>query len=118
MMEFVINGKEKELRFGIGFIRKLDESYKVSHEGLEFGMGLMGASMQLRMKNPTVLSDIIQASVVGNATQRQADIAVEEYAEENDGLGALFEEIEEEMGKSTVVKDSLNNLEEIENDLE
>lgn len=113
-MEFVISGKERELKFGIGFVRKLDENYTASHDGLEFGMGLMGSMMQLRLKNPTVLTNIIHAAVVGNVTQRQVDVAIEEYADENDGLGQLYEDLEEEMGKSSVVKDSLNNLEKLE----
>lgn len=115
-MEFLINGKERELKFGIGFIRKLDEIYTAEQDGLEFGIGLIGATMQLRMKNPTALSDIIQAATVGSITQRQVDIAVEEYADENDGLNDLFVELEEEMGKSTVVKDSLNNLGKLESE--
>ena len=54
-MEFVINGKERELKFGIGFIRKLDDVYKVDYNGIEFGMGLNMANIQLQQFNPTAL---------------------------------------------------------------
>ena len=106
-MEFVINGKERELKFGIGFIRKLDDVYKVDYNGIEFGMGLNMANIQLQQFNPTALVEVIHAAVRGVTSQKQVDEAVEDYADENDGLGELFELIMEEMGKSAIVKDSL-----------
>src|SRR5690625_7479443 len=112
-MEFVINGKERELKFGIGFIRKLDDVYKVDYNGIEFGMGLNMANIQLQQFNPTALSEVIQAAVRGVTSQKQVDEALEDYAEENDGLGDLFEQIIEEMGKSAIVKDSLKRVEKI-----
>ena len=110
-MEFVINGKERELKFGIGFIRKLDEVYKVDYNGIEFGMGLNMANIQLQQFNPTALSEVIQAAVRGVTSQKQVDEALENYAEENNGLGDLFEQVIEEMGKSAIVKDSLKRVE-------
>ena len=110
-MEFEINGKERELKFGIGFIRKLDEVYKVDYNGIEFGMGLNMANVQLQQFNPTALSEVIQAAVRGVTSQKQVDEALENYAEENNGLGDLFEQVIEEMGKSTIVKDSLKRVE-------
>ena len=110
-MEFVINGKERELKFGIGFIRKLDDVYKVDYNGIEFGMGLNMANIQLQQFNPTALSEVIQAAVRGVTSQKQVDEALENYAEENNGLGDLFEQVIEEMGKSAIVKDSLKRVE-------
>lgn len=112
-MEFVINGKERELKFGIGFIRKLDDVYKVDYNGIEFGMGLNMANIQLQQFNPTALSEVIQAAVRGVTSQKQVDEALEDYAEENDGLGDLFEQVIEEMGKSAIVKDSLNRVQQM-----
>ena len=112
-MEFVINGKERELKFGIGFIRKLDEVYKVDYNGIEFGMGLNMANIQLQQFNPTALSEVIRSAIKGNVSQRQMDEAIEEYADENDGLGSLFESVIDEMGKSTVVKDTLKRAQKL-----
>ena len=112
-MEFVINGKERELKFGIGFIRKLDDVYKVDYNGIEFGMGLNMANVQLQQFNPTALSEVIRSAIKGNVSQRQVDEALEEYADENDGLGSLFELVMDEMGKSTSVKDSLNRAQQL-----
>ena len=112
-MEFVINGKERELKFGIGFIRKLDDVYKVDYNGIEFGMGLNMANIQLQQFNPTALVEVIHAAVRGVTSQKQVDEALEVYAEENDGLGDLFEQIIEEMGKSAIVKDSLKRVQQM-----
>ena len=106
-MEFVINGKERELKFVMGFIRKLDDVYKVDYNGIEFGMGLNMANIQLQQFNPTALVEVIHAAVRGVTSQKQVDEALEVYAEENDGLGSLFDLVIEEMGKSAIVKDSL-----------
>src|SRR5699024_8693937 len=110
-MEFVMNGKERVLKFGIAFIRKLDDVYKVDYNGIEYGMSLNMANIQLQQFNPTALSEVIQAAVRGVTSQKQVDEALEDYAEENDGLGDVFEQVIEEMGKSAIVKDSLKRAE-------
>ena len=79
--------------------------------GIEFGMGLNMANIQLQQFNPTALSEVIRAAIRGVTSQKQVDEALEDYAEENDGLGDLFEQVIEEMGKSTIVKDSLKRVE-------
>lgn len=110
MMLFEINGKERELKFGIGFIRKLDEVYKAEVSGVSFGMGLNMANVHLQQFNPSALSEVIHAAVKGNVSLKQVDDAVEEYADEHGGLGNLFDEVLSEMGKSTIVKDSLKRV--------
>src|SRR5699024_8569381 len=110
-MAFVINGKERELKFGIGFIRKLDEVYKVDYNGIEFGMSLNMANIQLKQFHESALIEVIRAAIRGYTSQKQVDEALEYYAEENDGLGDLFEQVIEEMGKSAIVKDSLKRVE-------
>lgn len=110
-MEFMINGKERELRFGIGFIRKLDEAYTVEMNGIPFGMGLTMASAQLAQYNPTALSEVIRSAVKGNVSLRDVDGAIEDYAMEHGGLGELFEQVVEEVGKSPVAKDTMKKLE-------
>ena len=106
-MLFEIKGKDYELKFGIGFIRKLDEVYKADYSGIEFGMGLTMATIQLQQYNPAGLSEVIRAAVKGNVRLSAVDEAIEDYADEHDGLESLFEEINSELGKSTVVKDTM-----------
>lgn len=110
-MEIEIKGKLRELKFGIGFIRKLDEAYTVEMHGIPFGMGLTMASAQLQQYNPTALSEVIRSASVGNPSLRDVDKAIENYAEEHDGLGDLFEEVIGEMGKSPIVKDTMKRME-------
>lgn len=111
-MKFKIAGKEYELKFGMKFIRQLDISRGVDYQGAEFGLGLHLAFMELLQYNPTVLTDIIQAAVSHEAKvkQKDADEAIEKYAEENDGLESLFEGFKEELGKSPVTKATLRHI--------
>src|SRR5690606_39117471 len=106
-MEFLINGKEYELKFGLAFIRQLDVKFKVDYQGLEFGMGINLAHMGLKQLNPVTLSDVIKAAATHSGkAPKQADVdtALDEYAEEKDGLDQLFDEIIEAMGKSPAIK--------------
>lgn len=110
-MQLEIKGIERELRFGTGFVRKLDEVYQVNVKGMEFGAGLMIANLQLTQMNPAALSDVIRCAVKGNPKQNDMDDFIDSYAEENDGLKDLFDELISEMGKSLVVKDTMDRAE-------
>lgn len=114
-MKFKIAGKEYELKFGMKFVRQLDILYKVDYQGLELGAGLSMAYMGLAQYSPSVISDIIKAAVAHeeNVKLKTIDEAVEEYAEENGDLGELFEDLKEEMGKSPVVKFTLNKMNQV-----
>lgn len=114
-MKFKIAGKEYELKFGMKFVRQLDILYKVDYQGLELGAGLSMAYMGLAQYSPSVISDIIKAAVAHeeNVKLKTIDESVEEYAEENGDLGELFEDLKEEMGKSPVVKFTLNKMNQV-----
>lgn len=112
-MKFTIAGKEYELKFGLRFIRELDKVYKVDYQGLEFGMGVNLAFMNLNQYNPTALVEVIKAAVSHESSPpklNKIEEAIEDYAEENDGLKALFEDVLDELGKSAVVKDTLKQF--------
>ena len=112
-MEIEIKGKLRELKFGIGFIRKLDEVYTIDMNGIPFGMGLTMASAQLQQFNPATLSEVVRCASTGNPSLRDVDTALEEYAEEHDGLGELFDEVTEALGKSPLVKDTMERLKQV-----
>lgn len=112
-MQLKIAGKDYELKFGLKFIREMDKVYTVNYEGIEFGMGINFAFMNLNQYNPTALVNVIKSALshlTSSPTIKQIEEAIEEYAEENDGLGQLFEEVLEELGKSGVVKDTLEQF--------
>lgn len=112
-MEFKIGKKNYQLKFGLKCIRELDKVYKVDREGLQFGMGVNLAFMQLNTKSVSALSNVIKAAVshVESAPNiEKVDVAVENFAEENEGLGKLFDQIIDEMGKSPVMKETVQDF--------
>lgn len=116
-MEFTVKEKTYELKFGLAFIRQLDEKFKVNYQGMEFGMGIIQAMAGLQQYNPTTLADVLKAAAThsGKAPkQYDVDEALDEYAEEHDGLEQLFEDIIEEMGKSKTVKATQDKLKKVQ----
>ncbi|MEN2467941.1 tail assembly chaperone [Ornithinibacillus sp. JPR2-1] len=112
-MNFKINGKDVKLKFGLKFCRSLDEVYKVDYQGLEFGMGVSFAFMNLEQRNPVAISEVIKAaSAHVGFTSDEIDEAVEQYAEDNDGLEKLFKNLLDEMGKSQVVASTIKHFRE------
>ncbi len=110
-MQFKINDENVKLKFKMKFVRLMDELYKIDYQGFEFGMGIMYAQMGIAQKSVTTLSNIIHAAARGDYHQDDVDAAVDEYAEK-EGLKKLFEQIEEELGKSPVVQETLKALKE------
>ncbi len=114
-MEFKIGKKNYQLKFGVKCARELDKVYKIDRQGLQFGMGVNLATVQLQTKNSAGLSNIIKAAIshIDSAPNiDKVDEAVEVYAEENDGLSKLFDKIKEEMGKSPVMKETMKDFQE------
>lgn len=111
-MKLRIKNKEKELKYNIGFIRRLDEIHSVEVDVLgvemQFGVGLVSANVQLGQYSPTILSDIIRAAA--ECTQAEADKAIEDYAEKEGSLEKLFKEVSSELKKSPVVKTTLKKM--------
>lgn len=115
-MKFKINGQEYQLEFGMKFINELDKRYSVNYEGFKFGMGVNMAFMYLNQYNPTVLQNIISAAVShekNKPSEKKIEEAIIEYATENDGLGQLFEELIEELGKSPLLKATIKRFQEM-----
>ena len=111
-MKLKIKNKEQQLKFNIGFIRRLDEIHNVELDVLgvdmQFGVGLISANVQLAQYSPVILSDVIRAAA--NCSQAEADKAIEDYAEEHGSLDKLFKEVSVELKKSPVVKTTLKEM--------
>ncbi len=110
-MNFKIDGKDVKLKFGVKFVRLMDEKYTIDYQGMEFGMGVMHAQMGLAQKSVPALANIIHAATKGEYLQEDVDEAVDEHAEK-EGLKKLFKQIEDELGKSPVVQETLKALKE------
>lgn len=110
-MNLEINGKDKELKFDIGFIRKMDNLHAMENKqaGLKFGAGLLVANAQLAQYNVPILSDIIYCATKG-VKQADVDEAIGEVAEKEGNLDSLFNDIQEAMGKSPILATTIKNL--------
>lgn len=110
-MNIEINGRERQLRFDLNFIRNLNEVFQAEASGMKVPMGVTLATMQLNMGDYSALSDVIRCALNNSISQKDIDNVIEELAEidETDGLLA---EVIEEMGKSSVVKKQLKKAEE------
>ncbi|GAA5417698.1 hypothetical protein Pryu01_02773 [Paraliobacillus ryukyuensis] len=113
-MEFKINGKEYQLQFGMKCINELDKRYSVNYEGLQFGMGVNMAYMSINMMNPTALQNVILAAAShdkNRPSESEVEQAIIDYAQENNGLASLFDQLKEELGKSPLMKDTVKKFE-------
>ncbi|WP_077706595.1 tail assembly chaperone [Virgibacillus dokdonensis] len=112
-MEFTINEKVYELKFGIKFIRELDKVYEVDYQGMKFGMGVNMAFMNLQQWNPVAIHAVIRAAISyldTTPSNSQIEKAIEQYALENDGLEELFTALKDALGKSPVMKDTIKQM--------
>lgn len=110
-------GEEKEFRFDkVGFVRRLDAIYKAEKEGVEFGFGLVFADMHLEQFSLPQLSQILRcASTDRKLSVTDIDELIEELADEDiDDVEKLFNEVQEEMGKSGVIQATRRNIEKLE----
>jgi len=72
-MQIEIGSKKYALVFGTGFIRKMDKMHTINANGASFGAGISSAAVYLQQKNPTIIVDIINASL-GPKAPNEAEI--------------------------------------------
>lgn len=108
-MKLLINGTEHELKFGIKFIKTLDEKYGIQRAGQNFGQALSIKLPFLLQEDVTVLSEIINAAVKGTVTENQVDNAIEEFVDEN-SLEDLFELVIEGLKNSNFTQKKINEV--------
>ena len=86
-MQLKIGSKDVKLKFGMKFCRELDKVYRVDYQGLEFGMGVNLAFMNLNQSNPVALAEVVKAATAheGYSTD-DIDDAIERYAEKEGDL--------------------------------
>lgn len=110
-MNIEINGRERQLRFDLNFIRNLNESFQTEAGGMKVPMGVTLATVQLRMGDYSALSDVIRCALNNSISQKDVDGVVEALAEK-DEVDDLLEEVIAEMGKSSLIKRQLKKAEE------
>lgn len=110
-MQLKVNGKDRELKFNMGFIRRLDDMYVFNKDGMRFGAGIALGYPMLEQRSPVALADFCRCAIQEKVSESQIDEALDAYAEANDGLESLFDGVIGELGKSSVVKAMIKKLE-------
>lgn len=103
-MVITINGTDYKVRFGIGFVRALDEKYYVkNNSGTKFGSGLETKIPMLLANDVVTLSEFIY---LGTCTdeKRPTQKEVDEYVDSTEDIEKLFEEVAEELKKHNATK--------------
>lgn len=99
----------KEAKYNIGFVRKLDKIYKIeSKEGISFGMGLNLAVPQLMMGSIVTLVDVLACAT--GATEAQVEKYLEKYAEENEDFEEIFDGVMVGLKTSPMTKMTTNKV--------
>lgn len=116
-MEIKINDKNIELHFGWGFLSYVNKNNGVVMEGVNSGVGGMALlNAGVAMKDPETLLLILQAGTVTERTAPQVgDLQVFiETLIENGEYGSFFDEVAEEMGKNSLLRQAMNGNQAIE----
>lgn len=101
-MKINIKGKDRELRFGIRFIRNLDNIYKATVRGLEFSAGVDYAFAYLGSANPVGVCNILECALYEERGIATKDI--EEFVENCTDYEGLVNELIEELKKQPMLK--------------
>ncbi|WP_339163716.1 tail assembly chaperone [Siminovitchia sp. FSL W7-1587] len=112
-MKLMISGKEYELKFGIGFIKKMDQVYTANMNGVEFGMGIEQSLFYFKTKNPTVLFNVIKAGtdhLQSKPSNNDIEAELEKIAFDGK-LNELFETLENGMRESVFLKQKIEDFE-------
>lgn len=105
-----INDRETEVRFGIRFIRELDKANMMQREGLKFGAGLEMKVPMLFTYDAVALSDVLYAGT-SMEKNRPTIKDIDDYVESHEDIERLFEEVLDELKKSSVTKLKVCQLE-------
>lgn len=99
-MQLTIDGKKYDFKFGVGFVRKLDENYGIKQNGIAFGFGLARVIPGLNSYDPAVLAEVLQCA----AKQAINLTKLDDYLDNCSDLEKVFKTVLEEMSKANAVK--------------
>lgn len=95
-----INGKDHEFKFGVRFIRELDNNLPIQHENIEFGFGLAAKVLpELQNGNTNMLA---RALLFANRTEKKKVTLSEldDFIDEHEDIEKLFDEVLKEIAES------------------
>ena len=115
-MRLEINNKPVELKFSFEFIERMDKRFATDERVEEMGVGLsIGLSMLERTYSPTALVDVIHSATNG-VSKDNIKKFVENYANENESLEPLFDEIITEIKKAPMLTATLKKMDKLMSD--
>lgn len=118
-MNISINGKDVDLKFGIGFVRDMDKRKEQEVEGMKFGVGLTIALELIDNSNSIdALLEVVQSAIKhdGEYTIEEIIAALEELNEEEQAV--FLESLEQKLKTSPVVQASYQKMKKMMKDYE
>lgn len=109
-MQIKINGVDYTLRFGLKFIRELDEKYYFEKNGVKFGATLEDRVPLIFARDPVTLSDFLYSATATEDNRPTRD-EVDTYVEDCQDIDKLFEEVLSELKNSNVTKSRMEQME-------
>lgn len=109
-MLVTINGTEYTVKFGIAFIRQLDEKYFVKNQsGVKFGTGLETKVPMLLTGDAVTLSEFVY---MGTCTdeKRPSQKEVDNYVDEAEDIEELFDTVVDELKKHNATRLKMKEL--------
>ena len=102
-MVLQIKGTDYKVTFGIGFLRELDKKYCIERSGMKFGASMDYKIPLILAGDVVTLSDVLYTATC-TEDKRPSQKDVDEYIDGVEDIGALFDEVVEELKKSNATK--------------
>lgn len=109
-MQIKINGVDHTLRFGLKFIRELDEKYYFEKNGVKFGATLEDRVPLIFSHDPVTLADFLYSATATEDNRPTRD-QIDTYIEECEDIDKLFEEVLSELKNSNVTRGRVEQME-------
>lgn len=111
-MVLTINEKEYNIKFGVKFVRKMDEKYYISSDGVKYGMALEKKLPTLFSGDAVTLSEVIYEGTCAEPKRPTKD-EIDNFIDEHDDIEGLFEEVLEELKNSNATKVAITKTEKV-----
>lgn len=112
-MRLEINDKPVDLKFSFEFIERMDKRFATDERANDMGVGLsVGLGLLERTYSPTTLVDVIHSATNG-VTKDNIKKFVENYANENESLEPLFDEVIAEIKKAPMLTATLKKMDKL-----
>lgn len=109
-MVITINGNDYEVKFGIAFIRQLDEKYFIKNQqGVKFGTGLETKVPMLLTGDAVTLSEFLYLGTCTEA-KRPTQKEIDNYVDEAADIEGLFDTVVDELKKHNATRLKMQEL--------